>query len=195
MKRGLLSLLTRAAVATSAALAIALVLGAILIKTRPVPEPIEPASSAVSAVQIEEPVETGARGGEALVERPLFWRSRRPWEPDPEPETKPAKEPKPRKNILDEARLLGTFYSGPRAGVIIKVKGERRRILLHDEIDGWQLVSLTPRRATFFGPLDTADPGEHELALEHAMVEPPPDNDTNRNDNDGDRQRESGTGP
>lgn len=188
MKRGLLNLLARAAVAASAALAITLVVGAVLVKTRTMPEPIEPAPAAVSAVQIEEPVEAGAES-DALVERPLFWRSRRPLAP-PEPEAEP-EEPQPRRSqyedTLDNAKLLGVFVSGPQAGAILKIKGKRHRVLVHEEIDGWQLISLTPGSATFLGPLDSSDPGERQLELEHARVKAPPaddENDSGENDSD-----------
>jgi len=107
-----------------------------------------------------------------MVDRPLFWRSRRPVE---EVEVTVEEESRPRgPDPFDKASLAGVFVSGSHSGVIISLGGERSRVLVGDDVAGWQLVSLSSDSATFVRLQGgSAGRAERVLKLEHAFVAAP----------------------
>lgn len=156
-----LSLVTRASLAVLVAGA---VIGVILVTAQSRPEPVEPPASALKPVAVTPPEVEAVPGG-ALVERPLFWESRRPYTA---PEPVAGEQPTPGSDAIDKIKLVGVFASGIRAGVIVDIEGERRRIGLNEEVQGWQLTGMTPGSATFAGVGRDGNIVERRLVLQHA---------------------------
>ncbi|MCK9564303.1 MAG: hypothetical protein M0R02_16435 [Bacteroidales bacterium] len=166
LAEGLPGRLAIGAGAATALLALALVVGAVLVISRGVPDAVPPAPDSLVAFRLQMPAESGELTG-ALVERPLFWSSRRPVEA----EETVVEEPRQRgPDPFDKATLAGIFVSGPDSGVILRLGGERNRVLVGDDMAGWQLVSLTPDSATF---VRLQGGEERVLKLEHALVAAP----------------------
>lgn len=170
LAEGLPGRLAIGAGAATALLALALVVGAVLVISRGVPDAVPPAPDSLVAFRLQMPAESGELTG-ALVERPLFWSSRRP----PEEVEVVQEEPQRRgPDPLDKATLLGVFDAGGISGVILKMDGERSRILLGNDVSDWRLISLSPDSATFARLRNGRDKGEERvLKLEHAMVAAP----------------------
>ncbi len=89
----------------------------------------------------------------AVRARPLFWASRRPGAADGlstptavaqdgEASGTPAK-------VLQSLLITGIYGAGSEGGVIVRYKGKRQRIATGQELDGWQLDSVTPASAVF----------------------------------------------
>ena len=145
--------------------ALSLLLGALLVMTRQPPAALPPARATLVPVPLVMPDETGATlAGELageIVQRPLFWRARRPLE------TETASEPvvvATGSRALDDVRLVGLFSSGDQAGVILRVAGDRRRLLVGEQLDTWTLDSLDAKVASFSGP----DGRRRRIELEYA---------------------------
>lgn len=118
------------------------------------PEPLQPRpdSLRVSEMVAGEQVDPELRA--EIAARPLFWASRRPLEPvagtlaEAEAETE-AEASKPGK--IDGVKLTGIFGGGENAGIIVISKGKKRRLMLGEEINGWELQSVQPSEALFIG--------------------------------------------
>jgi len=151
-----------------AACLLALLVGAVLVRTRQPPAPILPAPSTLSAIRLELPANPeGSRTGQ-FVARPLFWAGRAP--PPDETEAPPAKAPKA-PELLDEAILSGLFTSGGASGAILNVGGQSQRLLVGQDLGSWTLESILGDEAVFTGK-DGAG-GQRRLTLEHAEVRRP----------------------
>lgn len=126
------------------------------------PEPIPPAASTLevgsSAYRTPGPDGQGAD----IVARPLFWAGRQPHEaaPAPEPVVAAPAQPAPLKDI----KLLGVYSAGPNSGIIVSLEGERRRLQIDDEVDGWTFSMMSDDGAIFANGASST-----ELRLEHAL--------------------------
>jgi len=171
LAEGLPGRLAIGAGAVTGLLGLALLVGAVLVISRGVPDPLPPAPESLLAARLQMPGEAGDLTG-AMVERPLFWRSRRPVE---EVEVTVEEESRPRgPDPFDKASLAGVFVSGSHSGVIISLGEERSRVLVGDDVAGWQLVSLSSDSATFVRLQGgSAGRAERVLKLEHAFVAAP----------------------
>lgn len=99
-----------------------------------------------------------------IISRPLFWAERRPVTDD---QQLVAADPEaPRKDELDQVKLVGVYFAGDSSGVIYEYKGERLRLRLKDELFGWELNMLSYDSAVF----TQGDDGQKTLQLEHANV-------------------------
>lgn len=175
-------------------LGLGLVCAALLVLTKGRPQPLLQAESALQP-QALNLLQGAAVTGGPLVERPLFWVTRSPYEPDDVllEDVAPAQGP----SELDEIRLLGIFVGDiGGAGAIVESGKEQRRLELGDEIGNWMLSGMTENTAVFVGPGPDGLAAEKVLTLEHARVAPgtsrggrvrvipntAPDDDTEDND-------------
>ena len=89
---------------------------------------------------------SATQAGEILA-RPLFWEGRRPLQPievvavDKEVAASAGK--------LKGVTLLGVFGGGEAGGIIVKVKDKRRRVMVGEEINGWELDDVQPTEVFF----------------------------------------------
>jgi hypothetical protein len=120
-------------------LVLQLVVGALRLATLSAPEPVTPAPDSLQVPLVVNPVSVAASERNEIISRPLFWSSRRPVE-----EVVTLAEPEAKAGELKGVKLVGLFGSGEQAGIIALVKGEKRRILLGDVVEGWTLKSVTP---------------------------------------------------
>jgi len=157
----LLQRLGRLCLVLAALLAVASLAGVLLVRMRQPPEALPPAASTLAAVPLAVPGSATATLAGEIVQRPLFLTGRRP----PQPITAPEPEPElPGAGALDDVKLVGTFSSGGQAGVIIRVAGERRRVLLGEAVDAWTLKSVDAKVARFVAP----DGRRRQLELEYS---------------------------
>lgn len=149
---------------------LALLVGAVLVRTKKAPPPLPPAPSTLSAVPIELPADVGAGSTGELVARPLFWASRTPL--SDEPIMKPVARPTG-PSALDKAELLGLFSSGETSGAILKVAGARQRLLVGQEVGDWALDTISGNEALFVHKGGAG--GQRRLTLQYAEVKAPPE--------------------
>ncbi|MEM1404586.1 MAG: hypothetical protein AAGG55_14710 [Pseudomonadota bacterium] len=111
--------------------------------------PVLPTSD---SMRVEQPVEPGAISASEslqLQSRPVFWASRRATStPSIETEVVEAGEGTPARQ-LQQLQVTGVFGGGEQGGAIVAYKGNRMRLLIGDEIDGWALLSVAPGEAVF----------------------------------------------
>lgn len=120
------------------------VLGAVLVLGTRRPEPLPMASSALVARVLSLPSGREQVSND-LVLRPLFWESRRPLEDMQQPlETAPSPDRR-----LDDVVLVGLFDSGTTSGAILKLRDQRQRVSVGQQVDGWELREITLDTAVF----------------------------------------------
>src|SRR6056297_2710059 len=124
------------------------------------PEPIPPAASTLEAGAPAYRAPGPDEQGGDIVARPLFWAGRQPHAaaPAPEPVVAAPAQPSPLKDI----KLLGVYSAGPNSGIIVSLKGERRRLQIDDEVDGWTFSMMSDDGAIFANGAAST-----ELRLEH----------------------------
>lgn len=109
------------------------------------PEPLAPQPPNVS----DEPIVQSAPDLQmfaAIQDRPLFSPSRRP--PPPPPAPAPPVPPDP----LNALHVYGLFAGQADAGgMLARVEGKVRRIMIGDSVGAWKLKSVQERSATFAG--------------------------------------------
>ena len=120
-------------------LCLQLALGALRLVTIAAPEPVTPAPDSLRVPAVSGPAVVAASERNEIITRPLFWSSRRPVE-----EVVTLAEPEAQAGELKAVKLVGLFGSGDQAGIIALVKGQKRRILLGDVVEGWTLKSIRP---------------------------------------------------
>ena len=112
-----------------------------------------------------------APASSAALERPLFFRSRKPPVPPPPPPVPPPPPPPPKPDPLAKLELFGLFSLGPdKGGVIAKLDGTMRQIRVGERVGEWVLKSISKREALFV----SAESGERTLPMSYrAQIEPP----------------------
>jgi hypothetical protein len=98
------------------------------------------------------------------IERPLFAANRRP-----APKADPATEAQAAADSLKDIRLLGTYGSGERGGIVIVRNGKVERVAVGDSIGGWKLAGGGQGRSA---ELVRADGQRRELQLALNNVAP-----------------------
>ncbi|MEE4144974.1 MAG: hypothetical protein V2I26_09250 [Halieaceae bacterium] len=145
-------------------LCLQLALGALHLVTLSAPDPVTPAPDSLRVPTVLSPVAVAASERNEIISRPLFWSSRRPLE-----EVAVLADPKNKAGELKGVKLVGLFGSGEQSGIIALVKGEKRRILLGDAIEGWTLKSVSPLQLVVANGERT-----ETLALERGRVKAAP---------------------
>lgn len=159
-----------ALVAVVLLLAVQVLWGAFRASFPSVPEPVTPRPNSLRVAQLEaeDPVDPDLRA--EISARPLFWSSRRPLESEPQADVvaqaQADQEKKQKPGKIDGVKLTGVFGSGEATGIIVLAKGKKRRVMVGEEIDGWNLKSVDPSEAVF-----TSSGREARLALKHRAVE------------------------
>tara|TARA_R110000823_G_scaffold295738_5_gene415663 strand:+ start:44678 stop:45283 length:606 start_codon:yes stop_codon:yes gene_type:complete len=126
------------------------------------PEPIAPAASTLELGASGYGWPEGDAQGSPLVARPLFWPGRQPYEVTEisEPVVAPPAQPAQLKDI----KLLGVYSAGANSGIIVSLKGERRRLQIDDKVDGWTFTMMSNDGAIF-----QSGSSSTEVRLEHAL--------------------------
>ncbi|MEM6579960.1 MAG: hypothetical protein AAF699_01735 [Pseudomonadota bacterium] len=101
------------------------------------PESISPAADSMQIPTVLGPRLLEMESRIAVLERPLFWRGRRPVDV-----TEVPVESEKSAGQLQGVKLVGVFGSGDRAGVIVMVKDDERRLLVGEQLDGWELADI-----------------------------------------------------
>lgn len=127
------------------------------------PEPIPPADSALRIEAILESDTPASAETPELVSRPLFWPGREPFVPVEEVEEPEPAQPAGNAETLD-LKLLGVYSAGANSGIIVQHKGERRRVLLDESVDGWRFILMSGDGAVFKNGDET-----RTLLLEHVV--------------------------
>jgi hypothetical protein len=127
-------------------LALALYYAVRLVTLAPPPAVMPGADSlGVTAVEGAGPVTDAQRA--AMLQRPLFWSSRRPVESAETAEAAPAEDPK--SGNIDNVILLGVFGEGSSAGIIARVGGRQQRVTVGESVEGWTLDAVALQHAVF----------------------------------------------
>jgi hypothetical protein len=150
-------------------------LAAVVVALQRDPEPVAPSASLFTdpgSVVVEA---KGPSQGD-FVARPLFVSTRAPFEPLPPTsgDDTPMSQEEKAESALD-VKLRGTFGSGAHRGVLLTdAERQHHRLLVGDDIAGWQLVAVDTREAVFKAPDGKEE--RIELALSSgAGMAPPPD--------------------
>jgi hypothetical protein len=109
---------------------------------------VPPAADALQVLSMTAQPDITAEARNDMLERPLFWVSRRPVEPVALVDTGVA-ETKAAARELQEIKLLGVFGSEQSTGIIALVKGEKTRLMRGDSHKGWTLESVKANEVTF----------------------------------------------
>lgn len=117
--------------------------------TSPSIDPLPPAADSVRVTALVTEEAVSSVDSLRMQTRPLFWPDRRPEAevtaaPDPDEATSGA----PARS-LQKFELTGVFGGGDSGGAIVTYKGNRQRLLVGDEIDGWTLLSVSPGEVVF----------------------------------------------
>ena len=112
-------------------------------------KPIPPTIESLRVEPLETPRAITATDSLQVQARPLFWQSRRPtsaptssFQDDDELRSAASRE-------LKQLEVTGVFGAGDLSGAIIAHKGERMRLLVGDEVEGWTLISVDPDQVVF----------------------------------------------
>lgn len=159
----LISIVILVAVMTAAVIGLML-FGKMSVQNIPELVLITPAKSSTTALDVVIP-ESERITRNDLVERPMFWKERRPYVPPVKVEDKKVvvEEP-PGPDPFEKITLMG-IYSG---GVMLKVDGETQRVRIGEMIEGvdWSLNAIGDDNQVVF-----VFGGEQKiLELEHATV-------------------------
>ena len=147
----------------------AVVLAVLAVMTTKRPEPVLLSASALSSQTLSLPASGDASG--ALVEAPLFWVSRRPYEASVDTAEEATQPSGP--TVIDDMQLVGIVASGVEtSAVIVNIRGQRRRISFGGEVEGWQLISMEPTEATFVGVARNGEVVERTLQLQDSRGQP-----------------------
>ncbi len=113
--------------------------GGFRLATIAAPAAVAPAADSLKVPPVPGPAVVAADERNEIISRPLFWSSRRPVD-----QVATLSDPDRKPGELKAVKLVGLFGSGSQAGIIALVKGQKRRILLGDKVEGWTLESITP---------------------------------------------------
>lgn len=108
---------------------------------------VEPAPTSLQALPIMQPREE-KKGSSDMLERPVFWNSRKVYVPALAP-VKPQAKVKLEPDNFDKVTLLGMYGGGNHLGVIVKGVNGSQRVRVGEDIAGWVLESINPEGAGF----------------------------------------------
>ena len=112
-------------------------------------DPLPPAADSIRVAALASGATVSSSDSLRLQTRPLFWPDRRPVaQVSAAPEERTGEGAAPARS-LNNLELTGVFGGGDSGGAIVTYKGERQRLLVGDEIDGWTLQSVAPDEVVF----------------------------------------------
>lgn len=127
-------------------LVVSAVLGGFRLIAGSEPDPVFPSADSLAVQALKLDAGLTAEQAAEILNRPLFWQSRRPLVPPPKVAAKPkAKAPKK----LDGVTLMGVYGSGDGLGLIATVDGVFSRISKGQSVKGWQFSSYEDGAAVF----------------------------------------------
>ena len=113
-------------------------------------DPLPPAADSIRVVALATGEMVSSSDSLRMQNRPLFWPDRRPVaEVSAAPEAQEGDEGSAPARSLKNLELTGVFGGGGGGGAIVTYKGDRQRLLVGDEIDGWTLQSAAPDEVVF----------------------------------------------
>jgi hypothetical protein len=128
------------------------------------PAPVYPAQASLqAAVKSDSKLATEQADEGAMVERPLFWEGRKAYTPQPTIPQEVSEASKGPSKVIDQVKLLGVF-GGANPGIIISLKGDRRRLQLEDSVGDWTFTMMSADGAVFESGTVT-----RIVKLEHAV--------------------------
>jgi hypothetical protein len=133
------------------------------------PEAVSPAADALAVRGVSQAARVTTGQSEEILARPLFWEGRRPVEDILPPAGTDENAPP---GQMKGVALLGVFGGGDSAGIIVRIKDQKRRVMVGEEINGWELQSVQPKTVVF-----AAGGRTRELKLRHGRLvaeQPPP---------------------
>jgi hypothetical protein len=148
-------------------LVLQLLYSVVRVVTLSLPDSRPVAAGTLRIVKADQFPEVTAQEQKELVERPLFWASRRQLvAPPPTPAAKDKTlSANAQAGDLNKVKLLGIFSGEESAGVIAMVAGNKERILVHEKALEWTLDSVAMDRAVF-----TYDGQSQELLLTQGQL-------------------------
>lgn len=129
-------------VAMAVLLALLVLYGLLRLALMSPPETVLPAEDSLQVGRVAPRFQPEAADSLEIRARPLFWAGRRPHQEVPEAATEP--EPEDASTELKGVKLVGVFGAGESAGIIVQGKNGKRRLLVGQEVDGWELTSVNP---------------------------------------------------
>ena len=127
------------------------------------PEPTPPLSEILNVAKEVESADIAPVLLQELIERPLFWETRKraaiDLKPKPKvverkeklkPEVVKRKQPEQPKKMSQSVTVVGIFGGGDTGGAILKVQGEEIRVLIGESIlAGWELSEVDEKKVVF----------------------------------------------
>ena len=110
------------------------------------PDPVFPSADSLAVQALKLDAGLSAEQAAEILNRPLFWQSRRPLVPPPKVAGKP-KTKAPKK--LAGVTLMGVYGAGDGLGLIATVDGVFSRISKGQSVKGWQFSSYEDGAAVF----------------------------------------------
>lgn len=109
---------------------------------------VMPASSSLQALMITLPEQARKSNGDMLT-RPIFWASRKVYEPPLRPVKQQIKPRNQGPDSFEKMILLGMYGVGGDAGIIISGEEGSQRLKVGEEIVGWMLDRINAEGAEF----------------------------------------------
>lgn len=151
-----------AAVLLLVALLLWLTLGLLRLLVGAGPEPLLPADDSLAVQALELEPSLANEDATAILQRPLFWESRRPLAPQVAATSTP--ESTVVQN-LDGVTLHGVFGAGDSLGLIVSVNGVQSRVATGGSVKGWRFTEYSDGTAKF-------ERGGRQATLPLAMAVP-----------------------
>lgn len=123
-----------------AVLLLSIVLAVALSLSQTAIKPLAPDESVLQGVAYKPVI--GSAENLVIAERPLFWSSRTPYEPEVEPESVPEPEPVVKNKALNDVVLLGVILTSDVARVVIEDKKEKVSLRRGESYKGWELEQV-----------------------------------------------------
>ncbi|EAW42543.1 hypothetical protein MGP2080_07362 [marine gamma proteobacterium HTCC2080] len=127
-------------------LLVSAVLGGIRLVASNEPEPVFPSADSLAVQTLQLDRGLTAEQAVEILNRPLFWQSRRPLVPPPKTVAKP--KPKAAKKLAG-VTLLGVYGAGDGLGLIATVDGAFSRISKGQSVKGWKFSDYEEGTAVF----------------------------------------------
>ena len=112
-------------------------------------DPLPPAADSIRVVALATGESISAADSLRMQTRPLFWPDRRPVAGVSAAPAMDGGDGQESARSLKNLELTGVFGGGDGGGAIVTYKGDRQRLLVGDEIDGWTLQSVAPDEVVF----------------------------------------------
>lgn len=86
---------------------------------------------------------------QGLIDRPLFWNTRRALKSTGQAGVAAAARPKAANvAVLENVTLMGVYNSGGVGGIIVQVDGNTQRIPINQKVKGWEVTEINAREVT-----------------------------------------------